>query len=73
MVTKKHRKSAIPLGSQFSPDLVDLGAFLRAIVDNSGNKANIAAAVWKPAVRLKAKEKAPTKRNLNLPVEAAVK
>src|SRR5438309_11388485 len=68
-----HRpESDIPVGTQFSPSLVDLPAFVRALVAQAGNKERIEEAVWSPAVRTKAKTEAPTRRNKSLPVEAAV-
>lgn len=65
-------ESAIPVGTQFSPALVDLPGFVAAIISNGGDKKSIEDAVWKAGVRLKPKQKPPTKRNRSLPVEAAV-
>ena len=66
------RGSAIPVGTQFSPAVVHLPAFVRAIVTHSGSKAGIETAIWKPHIRIKKKSSVPTKRNRSLPVEAAV-
>ena len=65
-------ESAIPVGTQFSPALIDLPGFVAAILANAGNKAALEDAVWKAGVRLKAKQQPPTRRNRSLPVEAAV-
>ncbi len=65
-------ESAIPVGTQFSPALVDLPGFVAAIIADGGDKKAIEDAVWKAGVRLKPKQKPPTKRNRSLPVEAAV-
>ncbi len=64
-------ESAIPVGSQFSPDLVDLPAFLASLIAHSGNKVAIEAAVETPGVRKRARSAAPTRRTGSLPVEAA--
>lgn len=45
---------------------------MAAIIAHGGDKQAIEEAVWKPGVRLKPKEKPPTRRNRSLPVEAAV-
>lgn len=64
--------SAIPVGTQFSPSLVDLSSFLSAIVEHSGNKEAIVEAVWRTPVRKKPVAKEPTARRSLLPLEAAV-
>lgn len=64
--------SAIPVGTQFSPSLVDLSSFLKAIVEHSGDKEAMVDAVWCPPVRRKPVAKAPTPRRASLPLEAAV-
>ncbi len=66
------KRSAIPVGTQFAPSLIDLRAFIEELVAHSGDADAIRDAVWKPSVRLKQKAMAPTKRNKSLPVEAAV-
>lgn len=63
--------SSIPVGTQFSPNLLDLKEFLGALVAHSGNKKNIEEAIWKPPIRIKP-HKGPTRRLAALPVEAAV-
>lgn len=70
--TGTKKESAIPVGTQFAPSLVDLKQFLAALVAHSGSKAAVATAVWAPAVRIKAKGVTPSHRTMNLPVEAAV-
>lgn len=64
--------SAIPVGTQFSPRLIDLGAFVEAVVRYSGDKPAMAAAVWSEPVRKQPVENAPTRRRQSLPLEAAV-
>jgi restriction endonuclease len=64
--------SAIPVGTQFSPALFDLGAFARALVAHSGDKARLQDAIWQPGVRIRAPKRRPTKRGKSLPLEAAV-
>ena len=63
--------SAIPVGTQFSPTLIDLSAFLNAIIEFSGDKALMSAAVWRAPVRKKPVQKPPTARRASLPLEAA--
>lgn len=69
---KPRTTSAIPVGTQFNPNLIDLPEFVAALVIHSGDKAALETAVWQPSVRHKEKTSAPTKRNKSLPVEAAV-
>lgn len=77
----------IPVGSQFSPDVIHLPSFVRAAVAampaaTSGAVAGtraakqqakraMEAAAWQAGVRVKAKAGPPTRRNRALPVEAA--
>lgn len=68
----KQAASAIPVGTQFSPDLIDLESFLAKIVANTGNKAALENEVWKPGVRIRQPTRSPTKRRRSLPLEAAV-
>lgn len=63
--------SAIPVGTQFTPDVIDLRAFLDAICTQSG-KSDLEAVIWKAPVRIKPREQPPTKRLRSLPLEAAV-
>ena len=65
------RSSEIPVGTQFSPTLIDLAAFLKAIIRHSGNKPAMAVAVWKEPVRRKPVTNEPTPRRASLPLEAA--
>ncbi len=64
--------SAIPVGSQFSPSLIDLSGLLKAIVKHSGKKEAMLDAVWRHPVRKKPIENTPTPRRASLPLEAAV-
>jgi hypothetical protein len=64
--------SAIPVGTQFSPDLLDLSAFLAAVIAHSGDKPAMMDAVWKKPVRIAPVAAPPTKRRKSLPLEAAV-
>lgn len=64
--------SAIPVGTQFSPNLIDLRSFLEAIVTRSGDKPAMEEAVWREPVRRQAVKKPPTRRRRSLPLEAAV-
>lgn len=64
-------RSAIPVGTQFSPDLIHLSAFLDALSAHSGDKKALEAAVWEPPVRVARVRATPTKRRASLPLEAA--
>lgn len=68
---RKAAKSDIPVGTQFSPDLIDLKSFVAVLAANSGDKGAMEAAVWVPPVRTSAPKKAPTRRRRSLPLEAA--
>lgn len=64
--------SAIPVGTQFSPALLDLGKLLAALVDHSGNRDALQKALWSPPVHLKPPHGVPaSRRRANLPLEAA--
>ena len=65
------RASAIPVGSQFTPDLINLRPFLQVLIKHSGNKEALVNAVWEPEVRKRAKEGMLTPRTASLPIEAA--
>jgi len=69
--TQPKKESAIPVGTQFSPALIRLSAFVSALVANSGNKTALETAVWATNVRI-TPAKVPTKRRKSLPIEAAV-
>lgn len=72
VVSKPAKKeSAIPVGTQFAPSLIDLRHFVKALIANAGEVTAIQDAVWTPHVRLNAPKKAPTRRRKSLPVEAA--
>lgn len=66
------KRSRIPVGTQFSPDLVDLRAFLRAAIAHSGDLPALSKAAIAAPVRTKPYGKSPTRRMLGLPLEAAV-
>lgn len=72
MASRKTRESAIPVGTQFTPELVDLSRFVACLITHSGDKDAIEDSIWTPGVRLKPKAARPTKRTRSLPVEAAV-
>ena len=63
--------SAIPVGTQFSPSLIDLSTFLSAIVEFSGDKLAMTDAVWQHPVRKTPVKNPPTPRRASLPLEAA--
>lgn len=67
-----NKESQIPVGTQFSPSLVDLGAFARAAVEHSGDRNELEAAVIQAPVRIKPYASPPTRRMRGLPLEAAV-
>lgn len=64
--------SRIPVGSQFSPNLVSLPDFVDSAIRCSGDKNAMKVAVWRPPVRVRPVGQLPTKRRANLPLEAAV-
>ncbi|MHB8585223.1 MAG: restriction endonuclease [Thermoplasmatota archaeon] len=64
-------ESAIPVGTQFSPDLVDLREFLRACIRHGGDKPAMERAVWQAPVRIAPVRAPPTRRRASLPLEAA--
>ena len=45
--------SEIPVGTQFSPNLIDLAEFIKAIIAHSGDKTKQEKAIWKPPVNLR--------------------
>ena len=65
------KASDIPVGTQFSPGLIDLSAFAEACVIYSGDKGALGSAVWQPPVRIAPVDKEPTDRRRSLPLEAA--
>src|SRR3989338_6530011 len=66
------KESRIPVGTQFSPDLVNLSAYAKMIVEHSGNIEVLHEAVVKSPVRIKAYASPPTPRMKGLPLEAGV-
>jgi len=65
------RKSEIPVGTQFSPNLINLHEFLQAIVTHSGDKRAIQEAVFRKPVH-RVRTNIPTsRRTASLPLEAA--
>ena len=66
------RASDIPVGTQFSPELIYLPEFLRAVVESSGNVTAIQKAVFAPPVHLKRNSVPESRRTSLLPLEAAV-
>src|SRR3990172_2815686 len=63
--------SAIPVGTQFSPDLINLPEFLAALYEHSGDKRAIQRAIWQPPVHRKRSSVPASHRTANLPLEAA--
>lgn len=66
------KKSRIPVGTQFSPEVVSLPAFVQMVVEHSSDVAALREAVVQPPVRIKAYSNQPTRRMRRLPLEAAV-
>ena len=66
------RTSAIPVGTQFSPDLIDLAEFVKVVTAHSGDKAAIQRAIFAPPVHLKRHLIPASRRTAALPLEAAV-
>lgn len=65
------QESAIPVGTQFAPSLIDLPLFLGAIIEHSGDKDAMQDTVWRPPTRIKDVAREPTRRRGSLPLEAA--
>ncbi len=67
------KTSSIPVGTQFTPQLVDLRNFLRCLLQNTGDKAKIQAAIWQQPTNLRKDPGIPSSdRQRNLPLEAAI-
>jgi len=65
--------SQIPVGTQFSPRLIDLEEFILALIINSGDKHKQEEAIWKTPVNIRKKiSNNKTRRTKSLPLEAAV-
>ena len=65
-------RSAIPVGTQFTPDLVRLRPFLSALQRCGGDRAALERAVWRPPVHRKSTSVPSSRRRASLPLEAAV-
>jgi hypothetical protein len=63
--------SAIPVGTQFSPDLVNLKAFCAELIAGNGVKDVLEDRVWQPNVRIAKRTGPPTRRGRSLPLESA--
>jgi len=70
--TAKRPVSDIPVGTQFSPDLIDLYEFLKAVIKHGGNKQDLEKATWSTPVHLKHASIPTSYRRASLPLEAAV-
>jgi len=66
------KESQIPVGTQFSPDLINLPAFVKLVVQYSGNPEELRKAVVEKPVRIKPYASPPTQRMKGLPLEAGV-
>lgn len=65
--------SQIPVGTQFSPKLIHLPAFLQALIEHSGDKSALVKAIWSPPVNIRKSAVIPdSTRNQSLPLEAAI-
>lgn len=64
--------SDIPVGTQFSPNLIRLKYFLQAVCTCSGDQESLRAAIWRPPVHLKSTTVPTSRRRANLPLEAAI-
>jgi hypothetical protein len=66
------KESQIPVGTQFSPDLISLPDFVKMVVRQSGNFEEMRKAVIEKPVRIKPYDSTPTHRMRSLPLEAGV-
>ncbi|MYB75694.1 MAG: restriction endonuclease [Chloroflexi bacterium] len=66
------KASDIPVGTQFSPDLVALRPFLNVLTQHSGDRDQMLEAIWSPSVRIAPIGRDLTPRRKSLPIEAAV-
>lgn len=64
--------SRIPVGTQFSPDLLSLPHLVAALIANAGDRQAITDAIGSPPVRKERQPDGGTRRTRSLPVEAAV-
>ena len=67
-----NRASDIPVGTQFTPELIALRPFLRVLSQYSGNKESMLDAIWVQPVRIAPIGNELTHRRRSLPLEAAV-
>lgn len=65
-------ESQIPVGTQFSPALVDLRGVIQAILSHEGKPEAIVQAMIAPPIRIKPYASPPSRRMKQLPYEAAV-
>lgn len=65
------KESQIPVGTGFSPNLISLPDYVKAVVDHSGDEEALEAAVNSPPVWIGAKERT-TRRTRRHPMEAGV-
>jgi len=70
--SRSKKKSQIPVGTQFSPDLINLSAYAKMVVEHSGNIASLREKVVLPPVRTQSYKSPPSKRMKGLPLEAGV-
>ena len=70
--SRSRKKSMIPVGTQFSPDLINLSSYVKMVVKHSGTLDKLRDAVVKAPVRKKDYCDNPTNRMMNLPLEAGV-
>ncbi len=63
------KASAIPVGTGFTPNLINLPAFLDALIQHAGDPEALQEAVWRPPVRL---PRETSSRTRSLPVESAI-
>jgi len=68
----KSRKSEIPVGTQFSPNLINLPEFLKAIVQHSGDKKAMQKAIFQAPIHRTRTSVPSSTRTTSLPLEAAV-
>jgi hypothetical protein len=68
----KSQSSDIPVGTQFSPNLLDLKEFISAVVRYSGDSVAMQIAIWGPPVHLTKNAVPSSSRRSQLPLEAAV-
>ena len=64
--------SSIPVGTQFSPDLISLPHLVSALIAHGGDRDSLLTVIGKPPVRRLALRNGGTKRTRSLPLEAAV-